>query len=302
MKVILSRKGFDSGTGGFASPIIVDNGNVKESKLLSLPIPVTEKQRNKGERGIPYDNLRFGRESVSEIIQQLSNGRFNFNQQAHLDPDLDEDRLINREDKENWQPVFGQTGSAQSHLKNNEVGKGALFLFFGWFKQTKYNNNGDLKYVRGAKNLHIIFGWLQVGKILEVAKDKIPPWLEDHPHVKNKDIDGYKKNNTIYVASDKLSFNGLSDKKGGGVFSNFKPSLQLTAREGPMSCWSLPKWFYPFDRPKREPLTFHRNPKRWELSNEHVLLRSTSPGQEFVLDTDKYPKAVDWLKELFEDC
>jgi len=33
MKVILSRKGFDSGTGGYPSPILPDG------TLLSLPIP-----------------------------------------------------------------------------------------------------------------------------------------------------------------------------------------------------------------------------------------------------------------------
>lgn len=39
MKIILSRKGFDSVAGGCASPII--NGKT----LLSLPIPVKEKMR-----------------------------------------------------------------------------------------------------------------------------------------------------------------------------------------------------------------------------------------------------------------
>jgi len=35
MKVILSRKGFDSGYGGFPSPVLPDG------TMLSLPIPVS---------------------------------------------------------------------------------------------------------------------------------------------------------------------------------------------------------------------------------------------------------------------
>src|SRR4030065_2800030 len=105
MKIILSRKGFDSTTGEIASPIMEDGS------LLSLPIPVTKKQAEGGEEGITYEELMFGQQNLSTIIDELSNGNFDADQQAHLDPDLDKERLANREDEKNWKPVFGQQGT-----------------------------------------------------------------------------------------------------------------------------------------------------------------------------------------------
>jgi hypothetical protein len=297
MKIILSRKGFDSSNGGYASPIMPDG------RLLSLPIPVMAN----GEDGISYADLMFDGQPLSETINQLSNGRFNY-PQAHLDPDLDRERYPNRQ--EDWRPVFGQIGNAQSHLVNQGVGEGALFLFFGRFQRTEYAN-GELNYVRpkkGGKELHVIFGWLQVGKTIDVATDDIPDWLQYHLHVVNfsAGVKGYMNNNMIYVATDQLTL-GSKDfgVRGGGTFPCFKPSLQLTAPGRSMRHWRMPKWFYPFDsfgQPQRTPLSYHSNPNRWTPQNNHVILKTTSPGQEFVLDTEYYPEAIEWLKGLFEDC
>ncbi len=281
MKVILSRKGFDSSTGGFASPIM------PSGRLLSLPIPV----KKEGEKGIAYEDLSFDGQPVSEIIQQLSNGRFNCKQQAHLDPDLDEDRY---ERVKGWRPVFGQTGSAQSHLKNNEVGKGDLFLFFGWFRHTQCKDN-KLCYIKpsqGGKDLHVIFGWLQVGESYEVEKNKNhKEWLKYHPHIVNAGIKPYNKNNTIYISTDKLSFSGLSDKDGGGVFTHFKPSLQLTApEEKARSHWCLPEW-----------LCENFIEGKWSCRECHLPFDSGGRRQEFVFDVpdQNRQKAIDWLKEMF---
>lgn len=51
---------------------------------------------------------------------------------AHLDPDMDRD-AISREP--GWQPLFGQVDAARSHLINQGVQKGDLFLMFGWFSK-----------------------------------------------------------------------------------------------------------------------------------------------------------------------
>jgi len=293
MKIILSRKGFDSSTGGFPSPIIVDNGDLEDGKLLSLPIPVpvTEKQKKKNEKGISYNKLRYNGISLSTIIQQLTNGRFTY-KQAHLDPDLCEERFINREDKKNWQPVFGQQNGAQTYLENRDVREGDLFLFFGWFRQAKADNNGELKYVRGAKKLHVIFGWLQIDKLIEVKKDQsideFERWLHYHPHIVNRKI--YPKN-TIYKATRRLTLDGLSDKKGGGIFSCFKQSLQLTApEEKAMSHWSLPKW-----------LCENFIEGIWQCRDGHLPFDSDGRRQEFVFDVTEQnkQKAIDWLKEMF---
>ena len=56
MKVILSRKGFDSGYGGMASPILPDG------TLLSLPIP------SKSET-VKFTDLHYEGQSYYDIIK-----------------------------------------------------------------------------------------------------------------------------------------------------------------------------------------------------------------------------------------
>jgi hypothetical protein len=289
MKIILSRKGFDSSTGGFPSPIIVENGSVEDGILLSLPIPVTEKQEKKKEKGISYNKLRYKGKSLGTIVQQFTHRQF---KQAHLDPDLDKDRY---ERKKGWKPVFGQTGAAQTYLKNRGVGESDLFLFFGWFKKATYNNNGELKYVPRAKDLHVIFVWLKVSdKSIDVDKDqpldKFESWLHYHPHIVNREI-YTKNNNKIYIATRNLTLDGLSDKDGGGIFPNFKSSLQLTApKEDARSHWCLPKWLLE---------------GAWQCSkNDHLPFSSGGRRQEFVFDVPEQnkKKAITWLRNLFEDC
>lgn len=294
MKIILSRKGFDNSNGRIPSPILPCG------RLLSLPIPVTQQDIANGEVGIPYADMRFDGRPISEIIEQLSNGQFQ-HEQAHLDPDLDRDRYENRGN--GWRRTFGQEGNQwPAHLNNRGVGENDLFLFFGWFKQTNYENR-ILQYARSGKDLHVMFGWLQVGEIREVPNnqdlDNIPDWLHYHPHILNR---GTYANNTIYIARDTLEIEGIDmNRRGGGTFPCFKSSLQLTATEGPMSRWCLPKWFYP--TPPKRPLSCHDDIERmWEENDNYAFLQSVPRGQEFVLDTQYYPEAIGWLGNLFENC
>jgi hypothetical protein len=37
---------------------------------------------------------------------------------------------------------------------------------------------------------------------------------------------------------------------------------------------------------------------RWKLDGDTVLLRSMGRGQEFVLDCQNYPDAIQWLSQL----
>ncbi|OHB74932.1 MAG: hypothetical protein A2Z25_18410 [Planctomycetes bacterium RBG_16_55_9] len=155
----------------------------------------------------------------------------------------------------------------------------------------------------------MIFGWLQVGKTIDVSRDEIPNWLQYHPHVVNFNggVQGYTNNNMIYVAADQLILgNENFGVRGAGTFPCFKSSSQLTDPGRSMRCWRLPNWFYPsFDssgQPQRTPLTYHKKQESWETHNDHVILKTTSPGQEFVFDTEEYPEAIEWLKSLFEDC
>jgi hypothetical protein len=210
MKIILSRKGFDSSAGGIPSPILPDGS------LFSLPIPF------RGEP-ITYAKIQFlfQNRSVVQTICDLCPAGYRSNSQApwspwssvpaHLDPDL---RATDRPRLAGWRPLFGQDGAAQTYLNNNGVGPGDLFLFFGWFRETVWNE-GRLMYRRKAPDMHLIFGWLEVGDMWHVPNclpPSLPQWALYHPHT----VSNYgHPNNTIYVAAR------------GGALKSFNPVLQL---------------------------------------------------------------------------
>ena len=151
-RVILSRKGFDSKYGGRPSPIF------KNDDIFSLPIPQNGKSPKK------YHELKFNGINGTQALKEVSATQVTSEDFCHYDPALN-DKI----------GLFGQAGSAQSELKNNGVGIGDLFLFFGWFKK-----KDDPKI-----NIHKIFGWLQIEEILE-GDNQISNFLKkynlSHPH------------------------------------------------------------------------------------------------------------------------
>jgi hypothetical protein len=278
MKIILSRKGFDSSCGGAASPICPDG------RLLSLPIPSEDSP-------VTYGELQFRNRSLGRIVEELTNGRVQGQDGAHIDPDLRESAYPRLP---GWRPLFGQDGSAQGHLANAGVGLGDLFLFFGWFRRTARIGQRH-RFVQGGADLHVLFGWLQVGEIIAVGDGsvEVPRWGRYHPHLHGDS----EANNTLYVARDRLGLGGVSGRvAGGGVFERFEERLQLTAPGRTRAVWRLPRWFFPEDG--RRPLTYHGNEERWTITEDHVILRSVPRGQEFVLDSEDYPEAVAWAREL----
>lgn len=286
MKIILSRKGFDQENGGMASPIMPDGTPV------SLPIP-----RGRG-RVYSYRELFFEGRSLSDIIRELKKGRVNIEDKAHADPDLDEGRLPR---KPGWRPAFGQTGNDQSHLENEGVGVGDLFLFYGWFRHTETTAGGALRYARPRHDLHMIFGWLQVGKVLhvnELSTKDLPEWLREHPHVATPN--DFDSNNTVYVATDHLTLGGYTlPFSGGGTFPNFTSELALTwDKSKKRSLWALPRWFHPGTG--KPPLSRHKAPWRWSFDDHKTVLQTVPIGQEFVLDAAYYPEAFDWVRSFFE--
>src|ERR1700680_2596515 len=109
MKIILSRKGVDSGAGGMASPILPCGC------LCSIPIPTDRREAS-------YSNLWVTPLNIGAILKEL---RPHFSKQfTHLDPDLRRDAL--RERPMNWRPAFGQCGPASTVLKGQKVGEGDL--------------------------------------------------------------------------------------------------------------------------------------------------------------------------------
>ena len=279
MKIILSRKGFDSSAGGVPSPIFPDG------RLLSLPIPDKASQ-------VAYDDIVGNHwASVGDLVQQLA--RRPRTHRAHLDPDL---RFSSIARDKAWRPIFGQAGSAESHLRNQRVDTGDVFLYFGLFRQVE-KVNSQWRYLRGSKPIHALFGWLQIGSRVLISEwPAIEGWAKYHPHfMREKD-----SRNVLYVSSDRLKIPGYKSRNiaGAGIFESVSPKLILTApasnRPGQ---WLLPAWFHPASRSST--LSYHQAHSRWLQDGRGTLLSSVSRGQEFVLDCDDYPEALAWLRSIF---
>ena len=122
MKIILSRKGFDSANGGIVSPIMEDG------TLISFPIPSDDKDN--------FEDLIYRGQSYAKILQDLNYKEHPKYHNCHLDPDLTMDR---RKDKiDGWCPIFGQVNSSAVYLlKNVDVEVGDLFLFFGNYHKVR---------------------------------------------------------------------------------------------------------------------------------------------------------------------
>lgn len=268
MKIILSRKGFDSSSGGCPSPTLPDG------RLVSLPIP--DKRSSIRYCDIQHDGLGLGK-----LVQNLTNGRIGAQAKAHLDPDLTSTAYAR--DK-GWKPVLGQTGAAQGHLRSQGVSKGDVFVFFGLFRPAALCK-GKWRFMPKAPAQHIIWGWMAIEKIVSV--DELKPnelqWARYHPHFHGVE----DANNTLYISSQSRS----------GVFTHVNDSLVLTRQSAKPSLWSVPTWLYPFNQ-DREPLSFHHKLERWQLEQDHCLLQSVARGQEFVLDVEQYPEAKAWLSAL----
>ena len=143
MKIIFSRKGFDTGSGGAPSPILA-------GCPISLPIPA------RGRSVTTYGDLGFG-----EIVERATRGKINRDHLCHEDP-----MFVSGE------CFFGQCGAAQSHLQNNGVGLDDLFLFFGLFCDE----------ATGERH-HRIFGFLRVNEVAPPsAMTALGQLIRPHPH------------------------------------------------------------------------------------------------------------------------
>ena len=305
MRVILSRKGFDSSNGGIPSAIL-PNGI-----MLSFPIPddvgTVKYSELKIEQFLPRDIA--GLKNLLDLLKILTKrGNIELKSQkidlaenphCHLDPDI-YDSYLDR--LEGWRGIFGQVGAAQSHLRNQGIQEGDLFLFFGWFKETE-KINGSLKWKSEDKNgRHVIYGYLQVGEILELSPDiintamgdkvseryAIRDWMRHHPHL-NPDFVKIKKNaknNTLYIARERLFIDGKEyPRPGWGVFY-YSESLVLTKKEETRrSYWQLPSFF------KELKISYHSK-KSWQGN----IFKSAGRGQEFVIQEDS--RVVEWAKNL----
>jgi hypothetical protein len=271
MKVIFSRKGFDSSAGGVPRPLVDD-------RPISLPIP-TRMPTPTRFRDLPN--------GISELVADLTRGRVAADRPCHLDPDIDASSLVRLP---GWRGALGQVSAAQSHLSNNGVDRGDVFLFWGLYRPVVRGRGGGWTYAGTAE--HRLFGWLQVDEVLAVGEDPSSalrgyPWLSSHPHLAT----GWPANNTVYVARERLALPGRAlSLPGFGVLSR---GCRLTAPSlAQPSLWAVPPWLDPLRGGTG--LTYHPA-GRW---NPNGTLRSAARGQEFVADIGEGRDALDWLLQV----
>lgn len=267
-KIILSRKGFDTSTGGIPSWIY-------QNKSFSIPIP-------EADSGIFYNQLQFNNQfNYLDVMRDLG---LKFYSEAHLDPDINKGLLQNR--PQNWRAAFGQHGAALSHLLNSPfaVGVGDLFLFFGWFKEITLKN-GRFTYIKNAPEVHLLYGWLEIGEIVPLPNSNCPDYLVTHPH--QVFVKEYGRGaNCIFVAAEKSSW--FQDESGNALpgAGNFvyHPDLilsHLKSEPYKRSLWELPNCFF---RNNKCILSYHESREgitKRGLKNKK-LLQSVARGQEFI--------------------
>ncbi|MGH6787230.1 MAG: hypothetical protein ACREBO_10395, partial [Novosphingobium sp.] len=220
MKLIFSRKGFDSANGGRPSPIV---GGCP----VSLPIP------ERLEASSTYGELGLG-----QLVEQVTRSKLSADDGCHDDPMFAQGFC--------W---FGQSGAAQGHLRNQGVGIGDVFLFFGLFADEI-----------GGERHHRIYALMDVAGVAPAELVRSTSgWREPprpHPHLSSKP----RRQNTMYFGEAAVA-RRASDR------------LRLTRPRGPTSRWSIPDWLPTTD------LSRHGNPDRWKTPGE---LATVAIGQEFV--------------------
>ncbi len=254
MKIVFSRKGFDSSSGGKPSFIFPDGS------LFSVPIPTKNDKLTFGDLQFSYAG-----DSAHKILNQVTNGLHDENGICHHDP-----MEIQHDNGKNL--VLGQFGRPDAQLRNGGIDKGDLFLFFGWFRHID-KINGKWQYVTGSREIHIIWSYMEVGSIhrlndmsdvkrKELFKQK--SFLNEHPHVQRPN---FEDNNSLYVSQQHKMFS-YDEKRCLTDIKEYKYK----------SKWRLPK---SFNHPSS-----YTYIKDFVLEGDDVTMRSPGRGQEFILNLD----------------
>lgn len=275
MKIILSRKGFDSSFGGHASLILPDG------TLLSIPIPGPNDEMTYSTIEKRYCGMRLV-DLMSNVYQKVlfRNEWENIseNTRCHLDPDIDKDSLCRAD---GWRGAFGQAGSAQTVLENNGVEEGDLFLFFGWFQRCFFVNGKW--HISNENSVHLLYGYMQIDQILYTHNSDVPEWLKYHPHCLERCIN--RKSNCIYIGTETLSWDKSLDGYG---MLQFHPHNILTSEGHSRSRWALPACF------KDVKISYHSK-NSWKKEG---YFQSAMRGQEFVIDENA--DISNWAKQVIQ--
>ncbi len=166
MRMVLSRKGFDSSAGGGPSPVV-------DGRPVSLPIPA-----NGGLSRTTYGDLGLG-----DHAARSSRGKLGGEDLCHHDP------MFLRDGR----AILGQCGAAQTHLARQGVGVGDVFVFFGLFCE------------EGFRPHHRIYAYLAVEEVLPLSAASPARVAElarvGMPHA----IGLHAANDTVYLGQGRTS-------------------------------------------------------------------------------------------------
>lgn len=313
MKIVLSRKSFDSKYGGKPNLIFQDGS------LLPLPIPGYKNVSMNNFKGDFYNPTEYGNIKIPAKIQKiLKENQLDFiNNYAelmlklfeksrgkeiqklkdqltesllddgnrkpyycHLDPDLIYENLRRLN---GWHGLFGPSPDYHKHL-SNELKESDLILFFGTFRHVIIDE-GSLRYAnrRDGEDLiyqgkHLIYGYLQIKKIV-VDLSNVENWMYQpyhHPHLDEKLWN--KKNRALYVARKHLYLDGKKTKyKGYGVFE-FSEDLVLTEKNESTRIWKKNLF------PKGSIIKHKSNIISQSKWNRNDCFEWDSFGQEFIIE------------------
>ena len=253
-KIVLSRKGYDSSSGGSFSPY-----DPSSLRYMVLPIPESDEDAEVGnalrfedvkirEGYLPYTASNLGElievSGRKQMLCRRREGRDTWIdcRHAHLDPWLGPCPWLDG-DSNHHVGAFGQVGTSQAHLRNQGVGEGSLFLFFSRFVPIEGRANSLGIEVNNKKGAYFLYGWLRVGKVIERLEDISSEEIRArHPHA-TRDYFA-KPNNTVYVASRLLFADDCTP--GCGYFPTLDARLLLSSERHlhRPTVWRLPEFFY----------------------------------------------------------
>jgi len=258
---------------------------------MVLPIPDSQSP-------LRYADLKAPGLKVGKLAHALTKGRVRSTSRVHLDPDLCFESVDRDIPKADWRALFGQEGAALSHLLNQGVGPGDLFLFFGLFRRAELSGN-SWRFCAGSKPFHALWGWFQVESyrdVQEILNTDSLAWMHGHPHCHHQE----RSLNGIFMAKAELELPDTNvGLPGAGTFPKMVPAMRLTVSGSRQpSRWRLPEWMEPVG--SRRPLTYHGKRNRWQRGASGLVLQSVGRGQEFVLHGEDYPEMEPWLSSLFQ--
>ena len=293
MKVILSKKGFDSSYGQQSSIILPQKYGYK---MISFPIPET----NSNNAGVPSENINyifkdekpfnlkdlFNQLDITNKIkfQEKSKTRIFTENKFHLDPEVFITSEIRK--KQNY-AAFGQSGPAAGALldKSDPLEKDDVFLFFGTFQRT-FINNGKITYDDLMNPIHALWGYMIVDDIIHINKDMTNidnkyiqkyPDIENHLHFINRANEG---DNNIIICGKRF-----------GTFS-YDEKYRLTKPDYQKTCWSISDAF------KKANMKYLITEKKDRIILDPKRILANGIGQEFVTSNFDEEEMKKWLKGL----